>query len=165
MEELLHRLLTIALRNKATDIHLSLENDERLLVEMRVDGKLRKLRSQDYDASFFRYLMFRSNLDLSLARKPQTGSFETEINGESLALRFAIVTGWHMTCGVLRILAWLRGSEKTPPSDPGASMTSSVQTGEVSVRFDEAVHWTISSDFVAQSLSLSTTFLLTGKND
>ena len=67
MEELLHRLLTIALRNKATDIHLSLENDERLLVEMRVDGKLRKLRSQDYDASFFRYLMFRSNLDLSLA--------------------------------------------------------------------------------------------------
>lgn len=104
MEELLQRLLNIALRNKATDIHLSLQDDEQLLVEMRVDGRLRTLRNQDYDASFFRYLMFRSNLDLSLARKPQTGSFETEIDGETIALRFAIVTGWHMTCGVLRIL-------------------------------------------------------------
>ena len=55
--------------------------------------------------------------------------------------------------GVLRILAWLRGSEKTPPSDPGASMTSSVQTGEVSVRFDEAVHWTISSDFASEGFT------------
>lgn len=104
MEQQLQHLLIIALRNRATDVHLSLQDNDRLIVEMRVDGRLRKLRQQEYDASFFRYLMFRSNLDLSLSRKPQTGSFETTVQGKTLALRFAIVTGWHITCGVLRIL-------------------------------------------------------------
>ena len=61
--------------------------------------------------------------------------------------------------GVLRILAWLRGSEKTPPSDPDASMTASVQTGEVSVRFDEAVHWTISSDFASEGFTYAQIWL------
>ena len=37
-------------------------------------------------------------------KNPQTGSFEENINGEALSLRFAIVTSAHNTSGVLRIL-------------------------------------------------------------
>ena len=55
--------------------------------------------------------------------------------------------------GVLRILAGLRGSEKTTSEKPGVSMTDAVQTGEVSVRFDEAVHWTVSSDFASEGFT------------
>ena len=104
MRERLIEILRIALRNHVTDIHFSLKEDGSLLIEMRVSGIIRRLRPGDDDARFFHYLMYRADLDLSDAMEPQTGSFEETVDNETLALRFALVTSYHVTSGVLRIL-------------------------------------------------------------
>lgn len=104
MEEELKRILAIALKHHVTDIHLNLMEDDQLGIEMRVDGVIRKVRSAEEDGRFFRYLMYRANLDLSNSMIPQTGRFETEVDGKKLALRFALVSSYHVTCGVIRIL-------------------------------------------------------------
>ncbi len=104
MEEKLCRILDIAMRNNVTDIHLSLNEDDSLCIEMRVNGTIRRTKPMGEDGNFFRYLMFLSNLDLSDAFQPQTGRFEFTVNGKQLALRFALVSSFHRTSGVLRIL-------------------------------------------------------------
>jgi len=99
---LLH-ILSLALRHRVTDIHLNL-SDEGCTIEMRVAGKIRKVRTRPDDEHFFHYLMYRANLDLSAALEPQTGRFEETIDGKTLALRFAVVSSYRVTSGVLRIL-------------------------------------------------------------
>lgn len=104
MEARLIAILRIALRHCVSDIHLRLEDNAHLLIEMRVQGKIRRLRQQQEDIRLFRYLMYRANMDLTRMDQPQTGSFDLELDGQQIALRFASVAGWHMTSGVLRIL-------------------------------------------------------------
>ncbi|MBQ1318369.1 MAG: Flp pilus assembly complex ATPase component TadA [Solobacterium sp.] len=102
MEELLRDCLRTALKHHVTDIHFSLRDAE-VRTEMRVRGEMRQLRKQ-YDPAFFRYLMYRADLDVTNVLEPQTGRFETEVDGRVLALRFAVVSSFHITSGVLRIL-------------------------------------------------------------
>lgn len=104
MRQRLIEILRIALRNHVTDIHFDLKEDGSLVIEMRVGDQIRKLRPAGDDAHFFHYLMYRANLDLSSAMEPQTGSFEEDVDGTTLALRFALVSSYHVTSGVLRIL-------------------------------------------------------------
>ncbi len=104
MEELLQYYLRIALKYHVTDIHFSLNGDESLKVEMRVGGVIRELRDTKADARFFRYLLYRSNMDVSRTMYPQTGRFEAVVNERTLALRFALVSSFRITSGVLRIL-------------------------------------------------------------
>jgi competence protein ComGA len=103
MEERLVHCLEVALRNHVTDIHFSLKEDGTVLIEMRVNGVIRQLKQQE-DERFFRYLQYRANLDVSNAMLPQTGRFEAEVDGRKLALRFALLSSYHVTSGVLRIL-------------------------------------------------------------
>ena len=103
MEERLNQILKIALKHHVTDIHLSL-SDETCMIEMRVSGAIRRIRSKPDDVKFFHYLMYRANLDLSSSLEPQTGRFEAAVNGRTLALRFATVSSYRVTSGVLRIL-------------------------------------------------------------
>ena len=103
MEERLNEILKIALKNNVTDIHFSLGEDN-CVIEMRVTGVIRKIRSKENDMRFFCYLMYRANLDLSTTIAPQTGQFETTVNGKKLALRFAMVSSYRVTSGVMRIL-------------------------------------------------------------
>lgn len=95
--------LRIALEYNVTDIHFNLANQDHLEVEMRVNGVIRKLRKQ-YDISFFRYLLYKANLDVSDTYMPQTGRFEVSIDGYTLSLRLALVSSLYMTSCVLRIL-------------------------------------------------------------
>ncbi len=105
MEERLIECLRVALRNHVTDIHFSMHgNDSHLLIEMRVNGVIRQLKEQKEDARFFRYLLYRANMDVSNTLQPQTGRFEAVVDGETLALRFALISSYHITSGVLRIL-------------------------------------------------------------
>lgn len=103
MQERLLECLKIALEYHAGDLHFTLQ-DGQVRIEMRVGGKMRRLRSHPDDPAFFHYLMYRANLDVSDVLTPQTGRFEETVDGRTLSLRFAVVTSYHMTSGVLRLL-------------------------------------------------------------
>ncbi len=103
MEERLNQILTLALKHHVTDIHLNVQGN-RCDIEMRVNGRIRRVRAHEDDIRFFHYLMYRANLDLSASLEPQTGRFEADVNGQKLALRFATVSSYKVTSGVLRIL-------------------------------------------------------------
>lgn len=105
MEERLLEILRIALQYDVTDIHFTYTDDESVMtVEMRVHGQMQQLKPHADDLRLFRYLMYRSNLDVSSVLTPQTGSFEEDVDGRRISLRFAVVSAWHQTNGVLRIL-------------------------------------------------------------
>ena len=105
MEERLLEILRIALEYDVTDIHFTYSDGESAVtVEMRVHGQMHQLKPHADDLRLFRYLMYRSNLDVSSVLAPQTGSFEENVDGRMISLRFAVVSAWHQTNGVLRIL-------------------------------------------------------------
>ncbi len=104
MNERLLEILRIALAYRVSDIHFQLSENGEAQIEMRVDGKIRQLKASYGDERLFNYLMYRANLDVSSVFSPQTGSFEETVDGTRLSLRFAIVSAWHRTSGVLRIL-------------------------------------------------------------
>ena len=108
MEERLEEILALALQFHVSDIHFTLlkkeDGSEQLVIEMRVHGKMKKLKKDERDIRLFRYLMYRADLDLSSVFLPQTGSFEAVVNGRRISLRFAIMAGYHQSSGVLRIL-------------------------------------------------------------
>ena len=106
MEKRLNDLLRAALAYHVTDIHFTLSEtyENKVLIEMRIGGVMRKVRAENSDERFFRYLMYRANLDVSNVLMPQTGSFEQIVDQQRLSLRFALVSSYHRTSGVLRIL-------------------------------------------------------------
>ncbi len=106
MYERLITILRIALACHVTDIHFSLleGREESVIIEMRLKGEVRRVRSQPDDDKLFRYIMYRANLDLANVFEPQTGSFTETVEGKQLSLRFALVCSYRMKSGVLRIL-------------------------------------------------------------
>ncbi|MBE6129809.1 MAG: competence protein ComG [Erysipelotrichaceae bacterium] len=106
MHERLIAILKIALECNVTDIHFSFHegNTKEIVIEMRVDGEVRRVRDQGDDERLLRYIMYRANLDLANVFEPQTGSFTETVNGRELSLRFALVCSYRMKSGVLRIL-------------------------------------------------------------
>ena len=106
MNERLDEILRIALQYNVTDIHFSIGdlNSSEIKIEMRVHDEIKQLREKENDVRFFRYLMYRSNLDISNTIEPQTGRFEQTVDGHAISLRFSLVSSYHMTSGVLRIL-------------------------------------------------------------
>ncbi|MBP3892130.1 MAG: Flp pilus assembly complex ATPase component TadA [Solobacterium sp.] len=104
MENDLIRCLEIALKYHVTDIHFSVMENNQLKVEMRIKNRMFRLKDVQLDIHFFRYLMYRANLDSSDLQKPQTGQFSLAIQNHSLSLRFSILSSFRMISGVLRIL-------------------------------------------------------------
>lgn len=123
--------LRIALKYHVTDIHFSLINEAELKVEMRVNGVIRELKDQRADVRFFRYLLYRSNMDVSRTMLPQTGRFEELVDGEPVSLRFALVSSYRIASGVLRILnnhAPLQIDDLTVSGDTSVWMKHILQT-------------------------------------
>lgn len=106
MRERLTECLRIALAYHVSDIHFSFApgNRERVTVEMRIGQEMKRLKYHPDDLRLFYYLMYRANLDISDSMEPQTGSFEETVDRQRLSLRFAVVSSYHMTSGVLRLL-------------------------------------------------------------
>lgn len=105
MKERLDEILRIALKYDVTDIHFSFSRrEQKLRIEMRMEGKMFRLKEKEEDLRLFRYLMYKANLDVSDVMAPQTGRFEEIVDSSCLSLRFAVVSGWQMISGVLRIL-------------------------------------------------------------
>lgn len=104
MQNELISCLKIALKHHVTDIHFNLDSDEKLTIEMRVNGTIKKIKNSTLDAQFFRYLLFKANLDVSHTFIPQTGQFEMEVDNLRLSLRVALLSSLHRSSAVLRIL-------------------------------------------------------------
>lgn len=105
MEERLQTILKIAAAYQVTDIHFDVQRlAKRADIDMRISGKIFRLKPHPDDYALFHYLMYRANLDITCIFAPQTGSFEETVDGKVLSLRFAIMTSAHNTSGVLRLL-------------------------------------------------------------
>lgn len=104
MNDELVTCIRIALKNNVTDIHFNLNQKNELIVDMRVNGVIKRLKNHHLDASFFRYLLYRANLDVSKSFLPQTGQFEIIVDNKKLSLRLALLNSMQMSSAVLRIL-------------------------------------------------------------
>lgn len=103
MYERLIDCLKFALENNVSDIHFSLKENI-VTIEMRVNSKIKKLKSNLDDLKFFRYLQYQANIDIGDRLKPQTGRFEVKINNKIISLRFSVINCLNITSAVLRIL-------------------------------------------------------------
>ena len=103
MEERLISLLRLAIKYNATDIHFNLVYQE-VKIQMRINGNLVNVKSKLNDYKLIRYLQYLANLDIGNLLTPQTGQFETNVDGNILSLRFAVINSLNYTNGVLRIL-------------------------------------------------------------
>lgn len=103
MEQRLLSILRLANKYNASDVHFNYKYSQ-MVIEMRINGVLQKVKSEFGDLHLIEYLQYRSNLDLGRLLKPQTGQFEMEVDGTLLSLRFSIVVMVGERIGVLRIL-------------------------------------------------------------
>lgn len=88
MQELLRSLLAAAMAQRGTDIHM-LSEDGKFLVRCRTDGVL--FTMMEFDGAMARpmisTLKVMANMDISERRKPQDGSFKTQLLGQDVDLR------------------------------------------------------------------------------
>ena len=103
MEQKLMELMKYALHNQISDLHFLLKN-EQVSIQMRKNGILMNCDNVSCDIRFFRYLQYRSNLELSMTSVPQTGGFELVIDDRTISVRFSLIQSFQMTTGVLRIM-------------------------------------------------------------
>lgn len=103
MEERLLKILRLAIKYKASDIHFSCKYSN-VEIYMRINNVPKKLKSVEGDDKLIRYLQYRSNLDIGKLNEPQTGQFEIELDNNILSLRFALINSYNSSNGVLRIL-------------------------------------------------------------
>ena len=103
MEQKLVELMRYALKNQISDLHFLLKNDK-VTLQMRKNGLLMNCDEVRCDVRFFRYLQYRSNLELSMTSVPQTGGFELMVDGKVVSVRFSLIQSFQMTTGVLRIM-------------------------------------------------------------
>lgn len=88
VQQMLRGLLTMGLRNRATDIHVVNDNGM-LQVRFRIDGVLQTLFSFPMALSrmLISVIKVQARLDISEQRKPQDGSFKTTVDGTKLDVR------------------------------------------------------------------------------
>ena len=103
MEQKLKKLITYALNNQISDIHFLMKNNQ-ISTQIRKNGVLMECSDVACDVRFFRYLQYRSNLELSMTSVPQTGGFEILIENMTISVRFSLIQSFQMTSGVLRIM-------------------------------------------------------------
>lgn len=103
MEERLLSLLRLAIKYKVSDIHFAMSYSE-VSIQMRINGYLKKVKSEFIDTKLIRYLQYLSGLDVGQLLDAQTGGFEMYVDDKRLSLRFSVVNTVNETNGVLRIL-------------------------------------------------------------
>jgi len=104
--ELVDGLLSDAMQQRASDIHLEPE-ENRLRVRFRVDGMLREYGSHPKAmvAPVVTRLKVLTRLNIAEKRSPQDGSFFFDHNGERIDVRVSTLPSLHGEKVVLRLLA------------------------------------------------------------
>jgi general secretion pathway protein E len=107
--ELVNSLLSQAVTQRASDIHIEPTGTDRLsgfVVRVRVDGVMRDLQScpaDRFDATVCRVKIL-SQLDIAERRMPQDGRMTARIHGESFDVRVSIMPGVRGESVVMRLL-------------------------------------------------------------
>lgn len=102
-EHKLKQLLLEALNQYASDIHIQVLSNRRI-VEFRTIKGITEIHSVKLSDDFIQYLKFRSNLDLFSLLKPQSSRIQIQINRKTYFIRVAYVRNLHFENFVLRIM-------------------------------------------------------------
>ena len=103
MEDRFEKLLDLALREKATDIHFDIFEDE-ITITLRGIRGLKKIPAERSDINLFNYLQYQAHLDITSMNKPQFGAFSYYYRSSFHDFRFAVMITPKRRNGVLRIL-------------------------------------------------------------
>ena len=103
VENRLEKLLTKAIRNKATDIHLHFTQNTQSLSFRTLQG-IQKEESALIDEGLYQYLKYLANLDLASTMVPQSGSFMYVVDDFQYFFRFSALETIFIKSGVIRIL-------------------------------------------------------------
>lgn len=95
-EKLADDLLSQAIRDHATDIHITPRSDH-FDVHFRIQGKLLINQQISFGAGerLISHLKFMASMDISEKRKPQSGSLQTIILGKSISIRISTLPTAH----------------------------------------------------------------------
>lgn len=103
-QRLLDYLLHMAVRERATDIHVTPASDS-LHVLLRVDGVLRPLMALPPPlARLLVFIKLTAEMDISEQRRPQDGSFHTTVLDAPFTVRISTLVGEQGERAVLRLL-------------------------------------------------------------
>lgn len=102
---LVNSVLSQAIREKASDIHISPEKD-RVQVRFRIDGKLHEVPAMP--KSMFLPVLSRlkilSNMDISVTRIPQDGRFTVNMQGKEVNIRASTIPTIYGENLIMRLL-------------------------------------------------------------
>ena len=103
--KLVNSILTQAVRENATDIHLSPEKDY-IEIRFRVDGKLHKIPNppKKMFLPMVSRIKIMSNLDISISRIPQDGRMTIKVNQKEVNVRVSTIPTIYGENLVLRLL-------------------------------------------------------------
>lgn len=121
--QLVNRIITQALRDRASDIHVE-PQEGRFRVRFRIDGAMREMLSisPETGPKLINRIKIMADMDIAERRRPQDGQFEMTIEGIDVDVRVAAgATIWGETA-VLRLLDKSRSMKKL--SELGMSPTA-----------------------------------------
>ena len=102
---LVNSILTQAVRESASDIHISPEKDS-IQIRFRIDGKLRKTPSppKSVGASIVSRIKILANMDISITRVPQDGRFTMMVDRREINVRVSTLPTIYGENVVMRLL-------------------------------------------------------------
>lgn len=105
MEDLLEKILLVALQDNVTDIHLN-KVKNKTMIQFRKKGKLYPYDEfkDEVGKNFINYIKFLGNIDLNYRLIPHTGQFEYVLMGKNYSFRVSSIPTLYSENIVIRIL-------------------------------------------------------------
>lgn len=103
--QLLNKILSLAIQERANDIHIEPQKD-RIRIRFRIDGVIlnRLNLALDYQEALVSRVKVLGNMDITDSRTPQDGRISTEKDGEFIDIRAASMPSYYGERVTLRLL-------------------------------------------------------------
>ena len=102
MKKRLKELIRIAIMETASDIHITQTNE--IQIECRVNKEFLRIPTKTSDNLLLNYLQYLTNMDISAFARPQSGTFDIELDNTKYYCRFALINTVSGRNGVIRIM-------------------------------------------------------------
>lgn len=105
IEILANRIISDAIRNQATDIHIIPRRND-TLIQLRLTNKLFPRLSLPLDdcERLISHFKFNANMDIGERRRPQSGAIVSQVNGQLMGLRLSTLPSNNRESLVIRLL-------------------------------------------------------------